>query len=325
MYFKRKNDKDIRGIMRKRMKKTALSLTIVIAVLIILSLPSYVLSPQNDNKDKDNYTVVIPYRIDGRKENGSDIKLRGTYLFKLINHRGYAVEAPENTLPAFTLSKEKGYSYVETDVQFTKDGVAVCLHDKLINRTARCEDGSMLTDNIQISDITYAQALTYDFGVWKSEKYKNTKIPTFEQFIKLCRDLGLFPYIELKVNDLYTDEQLKSIADIISKYQMSNKVTFICFNYIYLEKMHSLCASSRIGFLYNKKTPLMIERILKMKTPENEVFVDARYNCADEIVDTCKNNNLPLEVWLVDDEKTLDSADSYISGATTNRLRYSLG
>ena len=58
-------------------------------------------------------------------------------IMRSINHRGYNKIAPENTIPAYALSKENGYKYVETDVRFTSDGIPVLLHDVSINRTAR--------------------------------------------------------------------------------------------------------------------------------------------------------------------------------------------
>ena len=54
---------------------------------------------------------------------------RGETAVRGVNHRGYSAAAPENTLPAFALSWEMGFRYVETDVSFTKDNVAVLLHD----------------------------------------------------------------------------------------------------------------------------------------------------------------------------------------------------
>lgn len=58
------------------------------------------------------------------------------YNVLAVNHRGYSKDAPENTIPAYIMSKQKGFNYVECDVAFTKDGVAVLLHDSTIDRTS---------------------------------------------------------------------------------------------------------------------------------------------------------------------------------------------
>ncbi len=50
-------------------------------------------------------------------------------------HRGGALEAPENTWEAFRHAKSLGYSYIETDVHATSDGVVVTFHDEDLART----------------------------------------------------------------------------------------------------------------------------------------------------------------------------------------------
>ena len=92
---------------------------------------------------------------------------------KAINHRGYSYESPENTIPAYIMSKDKGFTYVEGDVAFTKDNVAVLLHDNTIDRTS---NGSG-----KITDFYYQELLQYDFGSWFSSEYEGVKIPTFKE------------------------------------------------------------------------------------------------------------------------------------------------
>lgn len=303
--------------MRKRTIIVILSLSTTAAILI-----PFLWRTCRDEGEHNGRAVVIPYRIDGRVRSDSQAGKENIWVLKLISHRGFSSEAPENTLPAYRLSKEKGYGYVETDVQFTKDQVAVCLHDKEINRTARLMDGRALNRRVRISDITYEQARTYDYGSWKSEKYKGTPILTFEQFIRTCDGLALHPYVELKAPAFDSDEKFRRVADIIAANDMNEKVTFISFKYEYLEKMRALCPSARLGFLYDRRSRLDMKRLLKLKNPENEVFVDAEVSAFRRILRTCRENDVPLEVWTVDDVHDLDNMDRYISGVTTNCITY---
>lgn len=141
-----------------------------------------------------------------------------------LNHRGYSIAAPENTLPAYALSKKMGFRAVECDLEWTADNTPVLLHDAQINRTARNADGTTIENTINISDITYEQVLEYDFGIWKGEKYRGTKIPTLLEFVQLCRNLGLEFMLDIK-NEL-TDAQIEIVASAINSVGMGEHAMF---------------------------------------------------------------------------------------------------
>ena len=133
-------------------------------------------------------------------------------------HRGVSTENPENTMPAFIAAMEQGYKIIELDVDVTKDLQFVLLHDNSINRTGRYEDGSPITEQIRISDITYEEALQYDFGMWFSKKFKGVKIPLFEEVLKLAGERG----VVLKIDNKYQrfdDVQRKAFFELIKPYE----------------------------------------------------------------------------------------------------------
>lgn len=240
---------------------------------------------------------------------------------KAINHRGYNSIAPENTLPAFKLSKKNGFDYVECDVSFTSDGVPVLLHEDRINGVARNADGTRISDTIYINDITYEQALTYDFGIWKSADYAGTKIPTFEEFIALCRNIGLHPYIEVKT--ALTNEQARTLVDIVKSYGMLDGVTWISFFPASLTYIVDTYKYARIGFLSynvpNYEGNWMY--MCKLKTGYNEVFYNVRYDAiTNEVISNCKKFGIPLETWCPETEEIITACDPYISGFTTDIL-----
>jgi len=239
---------------------------------------------------------------------------------KSINHRGFNTIAPENTLPAYKLSKQMGFNIVETDVAFTSDGVAVLLHDGTINRTARNADGTPISSSIDIGSITYAQALNYDFGIWKSADYAGTRIPTFLEFITLCKRIGLDAYIELKPTGT-TDARVQGLIDVVKACGMKEHVSWISFYPNLLTYVKNYDSNARIGILTESITSTLIETALALKTDDNEVFIDSDVYDSNA-VSLCLDADLPLEAWTINSESVMKNLDTYISGATSDSLNF---
>jgi len=232
-----------------------------------------------------------------------------------VNHRGYNLIAPENTLPAYKLSKLNGFKYVETDVQFTSDGVAVCLHDSSINRTARNSDGTTIPETLNIASITYEQALAYDFGVYKNTSFAGTKIPTFEEFMLLCKRIGLLPYVELKAG---TQEQITALVSAAFDYGMLDKTVWISSNPTLLEYLKAADSTATLGIITSAITSDTIRYGLALKTDDNIVFIDSS-SYTDAEIAMCKAERFPLEVWTLNDISVITTnLDDYITGVTSD-------
>ena len=133
-------------------------------------------------------------------------------------HKGVSTENPENTMPAFVAAIEQGYDIIELDVAPTRDLRFVLIHDAKLNRTGRNPDGSELTEEIKITDITYEEALAYDFGIWFSEKFRGTKIALFDDVLTLAQKAG----IKLKIDNKYqryTPEQKEAFFKLLAPFQ----------------------------------------------------------------------------------------------------------
>lgn len=231
-----------------------------------------------------------------------------------VNHRGYSTEAPENTLPAYILSKQKGFNFVETDVSFTSDGVAMLLHDATIDRTS---NGSGT-----LANMTYSQVRQYDFGSWKNAKYAGTKIPTLDEFLALCKAIMLHPYIELKSNGGYTQAQIEGVVDAVHAHGLKGKVTYISFSSEYLGYVKNYDDEARLGFLSSPKTS-DLTICQGLKTAKNSIFYDVSYYnnaITQEICDAYSAANIPIEAWTVDSASDMLGLNKYVSGITSNNL-----
>jgi len=263
-------------------------------------------------------TAVLQYEIDDLHNADA---LNGWMLNQNINgvnHRGFNT-CPENTLIAFKESRLKGFGIVETDVRFTSDGVPVLLHDESINRTARNADGTSISSTVNIADITYAQSQDYDFGIYKGSAFSGTKIPKFEDFLKLCRSIGLKCYIELKAG---TQAQIESLVDLVKQNGMDGKVSWISAALTYINYINDYDETARVGFISIDLSSVLADTILGWKTGQNEVFADLYFydSGISESIENAKAVLLPVEVWTVNTSSAIISMDSYITGVTSDNL-----
>ena len=146
----------------------------------------------------------------------------------LVAHRGASAYAPENTVPAFRLAADQGATFVEFDVQLTKDRQIVCLHDESLERTTDVEEvfpdrfRSVTGANGQamkrwmLVDFTLAEIRKLDAGVWFGPSFKGTRIPTFAETIDSLRGRsGLF--IELKLPEKYAGIEKMILDELKAK------------------------------------------------------------------------------------------------------------
>lgn len=146
----------------------------------------------------------------------------------LIAHRGASAYAPENTVPAFRLAADQNSTFVEFDVQLTKDRQIVCLHDESLERTTDVEEifpdrfrtvtaaGGQATRRWMLADFTLAELRRLDAGSWFDAKFRGTRIPTFAETIDSLRGRsGLF--IELKVPEKYEGIEGMILAELKAK------------------------------------------------------------------------------------------------------------
>ena len=242
---------------------------------------------------------------------------------KVIAHRGYTETAPENTIPAFVAAAEKGYSTVECDIEWTKDGVPVILHDATINRTARKENGWRLFFPRKCSDMTYDKLLEYDFGSWYSNDFKGTKIPSFDELLSCASDNDLNLYVELKETTDFNDEKAQALVDAVKNAGLEDKITWISFNEDYLKTMAKAMPEARLGYLSKKEVDEnTIETLKNLQTGKNEVFLDLKSSRISKTSSKIlEDSGFNFEVWTVDSSDEIKELAEYdCKGITTNKI-----
>jgi glycerophosphoryl diester phosphodiesterase len=96
----------------------------------------------------------------------------------IMAHRGYSAKAPENTLPAFKMCMDEGFSAAELDVQMLGDGTIIVMHDDNLKRTTGL--------NKNVWEVTYDEIKDLDNGAFFDKAFEGTRIPTLDEVLKLA-------------------------------------------------------------------------------------------------------------------------------------------
>lgn len=108
----------------------------------------------------------------------------------IFAHRGSAGTHPENTMSAFKEAARVGADGIETDVQLSKDGEVVIIHDEKLDRTTNASG--------YVKDRTLMELKTLNASATHKGKLSKEKIPTLEELFIWLYDNQLFCNIELK-------------------------------------------------------------------------------------------------------------------------------
>ncbi|WP_330303783.1 MULTISPECIES: glycerophosphodiester phosphodiesterase family protein [unclassified Streptomyces] len=121
----------------------------------------------------------------------------------IVSHRGASAYAPENTLASIDKAAAMGFPWVENDVQRTKDGELVVLHDATLARTTNVEQVYPHRSPWKVKDFTAAEIARLDAGSWFSSRYAGVRVPTLKQYMNRVSHNHQKLVLEVKNPELY--------------------------------------------------------------------------------------------------------------------------
>lgn len=173
-----------------------------------------------------------------------------------LAHRGASGYAPENTLAAVRKADALGIDWVENDVQRTKDGELVVMHDTTLARTTNVESLYPKRSPWNISDFSAKEIARLDAGSWFSDAYAGEKVPTLEQYLKYITRTDQRLLLELKAPELYPGIERQALRELrsegwLDRSHTRNKLIVQSFNADTVRTTHNLNSRVRTGFLGN--------------------------------------------------------------------------
>lgn len=204
-------------------------------------------------------------------------------------HRGDSSHAPENTLAAIKSAKDKRADAAEIDVQLSKDGHVVVIHDFNLSRLAN--------DSRQVVHLTLKELKELEVGSWFSEEFTGEKIPTLEEVIEEA-STAIKLNIELKpTND--EAELAKAVIDILDRNEYNDRVIISSLNKKALKEVNKINPDLEVGYI----VPVALGQF-EFEEAIDFYSLEMSFLTKD-LVEKIKNQEKEVHAWTVNSEEDL--------------------
>lgn len=173
---------------------------------------------------------------------------------EVIAHRGSSGAAPENTLAAVRLAIRHDSDVVENDIQRTRDGELVIIHDTTLDRTTDVEQVFPARAPWSVGDFTLEEIKRLDAGSWFAPRFAGQEVPTLEEWVNAVgRKAGML--LEPKSPALYPgierdlDKELRSLP-AFNRALRDDRVVMQSFDHVWLRQYKDLAPDVPVGLLY---------------------------------------------------------------------------
>ncbi|GAB2956147.1 glycerophosphodiester phosphodiesterase [Streptomyces heilongjiangensis] len=244
----------------------------------------------------------------------------------VVAHRGASAYAPENTLAAVDRADEMGFSWVENDVQRTKDGALVVVHDATLARTTDVEQVFPDRAPWNVRDFTAAEIARLDAGSWFDTRYAGARVPTLQQYMRRVTRNHQKLVLEIKNPQLYPgieQQTLKVLADEgwLTPQHLRDRLVVQSFSPDTVRRVHELSPGVKTAFL---GTPAVAD------LPEYATFADQinssyttisrSYVATIHAFEGPHGKPLEMLTWTVNDAENARKVAQYgVDGIITNK------
>ena len=213
---------------------------------------------------------------------------------KNFAHRGFCGKYPENTMLAFRKALEAGVDGIELDVQLTKDGHVVIIHDETVNRTT---NGTGLVVEYLLEDLQKLDASSIFAG-----QMGFNPIPTLREYFELVKDSRIVTNIELKTGvNQYPGIEAK-VLDLIREFKLEDRIIISSFNHHSVMRMKAMAPELVYGFLADT---WILDAGAYTKSYDVPCYHPSVNMMTQEIVDELKANGRVINVWTVNKEEQI--------------------
>jgi glycerophosphoryl diester phosphodiesterase len=232
----------------------------------------------------------------------------------VIAHRGDSAHRPENTLAAFAGALELGASAVELDIQLTRDGHVVVIHDASLERTTSGRG------DVRQMTLAEVRAVSAGYPNRFGSEWAGERVPTLAEALALLRDRAR-AMVEIKAESVTADEtggvEALAVAEI-RRAAMVDKVALISFDQRAIVRLRQLAPDISRGRIFGRTSA--DEVLADARASGAEVVLPHKSQLSDALVARVHAAGIKLATWVVDEPEELRELARFdLYGVGSNR------
>jgi glycerophosphoryl diester phosphodiesterase len=227
-----------------------------------------------------------------------------------VAHRGASREAPENTLAAFRLALAAGAPAVECDVQRTRDGRLIVIHDQTVDRTT---DGRGTA-----AALTFEEIRRLDAGSWFGPAFAGERVPALDEVLGLVRDRA-FVFLEIKNGPMFYEGIEAQVADALRRHGMLEAALVMSFDHPAVRTMRAAAPEVATAIIYNAG---LVDPAAAARAADADAVCPSWSLMTPGAVADAHAAGLGVFSWTIDEEAALRRCLAWgVDGATSNDVR----
>jgi glycerophosphoryl diester phosphodiesterase len=230
---------------------------------------------------------------------------------EIWGHRGAYHFAPENTLTAFQIAADMGADGVEFDIQMTRDGEIVIIHDEKIDRTS--------TEHGYVKDFSLSELKKINFNKRGITQPAFIEMPTLAETFELLRSTNLKINVELKTSIVFYEGIERKAFELAVKYDLLDRIVWSSFNHYSVQKIKELEPAAETGLLCGGGILITGEQCEKVEA--SALHLQMHQLKYPELIEDCRKRGVKVRVYTVNEPDDFKfCAEQNVDGVFTNRI-----